>query len=185
MAFVWLVVVAYYLGDDGGASLLTESPMGLAIMGVYLRVTGSRAAATVLVLFHEVTMYISLYNCYVSVAWLAWTFSQNKGLPFSGFFVKVSSHFNQPFRTLGLLTVVDVALGPFRPRGVAIVTNILAVVYILYVLSFAGLPTVMPVTKDNMNYAGPMMLGLIVLALAGWCISDRKRFQLPDVHFDS
>lgn len=88
MAFVWLVVVSYYLGDVD--ALLAGSPMGLAIMGVYLRATGSRAAATVLVLFHVVILYISLYNIYASVARLGWAFSQNKGLPFSDFFVKVS-----------------------------------------------------------------------------------------------
>ncbi|KAK8112228.1 uncharacterized protein PG998_008685 [Apiospora kogelbergensis] len=232
MAFVWLVVVSYYLGDVD--ALLAGSPMGLAIMGVYLRATGSRAAATVLVLFHVVILYISLYNIYASVARLGWAFSQNNGLPFSDFFVKVSSRYNQPLRTLGLLVVVDVALamisigsttafnamlslpliaiylsygipilfilvrrlrglpvgkmGPFRlPRagGVAVAVNALAVVYILYIISFAGLPTMMPATKDNMNYAGPMMLGIIVVALADWCISGRRRFRLPEVHFDS
>ena len=71
------------------------------------------------------------------------------------------------------------------PRGVAIATNAVALVYILYIISFAGLPTMMPVTKDNMNYAGPMMLAIIFIALADWCISGRKRFRLPEVHFDS
>ncbi|KAK8064189.1 hypothetical protein PG996_008841 [Apiospora saccharicola] len=233
MAFVWAVVVAYYLGDDVDA-LLAESPLDLAILGLYLRATGSKAAATVLLLFHELILYISLYNIYASVARLAWAFSENGGLPFSGYFVHVSRRFHQPLRTLGLLIVVDVALcmisigsttafnamislpliaislsycmpiaflllrrlrgqpigklGPFRlpaRGGIAIAVNALAVAFILYVLSFAGLPTVMPVTKDNMNYAGPMMLGLVALALGDWCVSGRKRFRLPEVHFDS
>ncbi|KAK8032610.1 Choline transport protein [Apiospora arundinis] len=230
MAFVYLVVVSYYLGDVD--ELLADSPMGLAIMGVYLKATGNKAAATIVVLFHVVIMYISLYNIYASVARLGWAFSQNKGLPFSDFFVKISSRYNQPLRSMGLLVVVDVALamisigsttafnailalplvsmyisygipilfillrrlrglplgkqGPFRlPRGVAIATNAVALVYILYIISFAGLPTMMPVTKDNMNYAGPMMLAIIFIALADWCISGRKRFRLPEVHFDS
>ncbi|KAK7935953.1 hypothetical protein PG985_001448 [Apiospora marii] len=232
MAFVWAVVVAYYLGDAD--ALLAESPLDLALLGLYLRATGSKAAATALVLFHELILYVSLYNIYASVARLAWAFSENGGLPCSGYFVHVSRRFHQPLRTLGLLVVVDVALcmvsigsttafnamislpllaislsygmpiaflllrrlrgqpvgklGPFRlpaRGGLVVVVNALAVAFILYVLSFAGLPTVMPVTKDNMNYAGPMMLGLMLLAVGDWCVSGRRRFWVPEVHFDS
>jgi len=52
-------------------------------------------------------------------------------------------------------------------------------VYILFVLSFVALPVIKPVTAANMNYAGPLVLAVIVVALTDWCITGRKRFQVP------
>lgn len=48
-------------------------------------------------------------------------------------------------------------------------------------LSFVALPTIMPVTAANMNYAGPLVLAVAVLAVCDWVLSGRKRFKLPEV----
>lgn len=69
--------------------------------------------------------------------------------------------------------------GPFKLGRWGIPINLFSVLYILYVLSFIPLPTVMPVTALNMNYAGPLVLAVIVLALADWFFSGRFRFQIP------
>jgi choline transport protein len=69
--------------------------------------------------------------------------------------------------------------GPFKLGRWGIPINIFSVLYVFYVLSFIPLPTIMPVTALNMNYAGPLVLAVIVLALGDWFISGRFRFQIP------
>jgi amino acid transporter len=69
--------------------------------------------------------------------------------------------------------------GPFKLGHWGIPVNLLALCYILYVLSFVALPPFRPVTAKNFNYAGPLMLVVICLALADWVISGRRRFSVP------
>ena len=69
--------------------------------------------------------------------------------------------------------------GPFKLGHWGIPINLFAVLYILFVLSFVALPTIKPVTAANMNYAGPLVLAVIIIALADWVISGRKRFRVP------
>lgn len=52
--------------------------------------------------------------------------------------------------------------------------------YILYVLSFVALPTLIPVSASNMNYAGPLVLAVALIAICDWFISGRTRFKLPE-----
>jgi choline transport protein len=69
--------------------------------------------------------------------------------------------------------------GPFKLGRWGIPINLFAVVYLLFVLCFIALPTILPVTADNMNYAGPLVLAVIILALSDWVISGRRRFDVP------
>ncbi|ETS75560.1 hypothetical protein PFICI_12504 [Pestalotiopsis fici W106-1] len=71
-------------------------------------------------------------------------------------------------------------LGPFSLGSFGTPVNALAVGYILYVLSFAALPTVLPVSSENMNYAGPLVLAVMLAAGADWFVSGRRRFELPE-----
>lgn len=36
-----------------------------------------------------------------------------------------------------------------------------------------------PVTSANMNYAGPITIALIVIALVDWFTTGKKRFEVP------
>lgn len=40
-------------------------------------------------------------------------------------------------------------------------------------------PIVLPVTAETMNYAGPVFLAVVVMALADWFIGGHKRFEIP------
>lgn len=75
--------------------------------------------------------------------------------------------------------------GPFKLGRWGIAVNLFAIVYILYVVSFMPLPTILPVTSLNMNYAGPLVLAIIVLALIDWTFSGRFRFQIPVLKMDT
>ena len=69
--------------------------------------------------------------------------------------------------------------GPIRLGRWGIPINLYALVHILFVLSFAALPPSRPVTAATMNYAGPMVLAVIALALIDWFISGHRRFKVP------
>ncbi|KAL8691569.1 MAG: hypothetical protein Q9218_003229 [Villophora microphyllina] len=92
MQFIWLLVVLYHFGDP---EVVAKSPGGVAIIGVYMNATNSKAVTTLFVIFHLVILFISLFNIYASVARLAWAFSQNNGLPFSRFFSYVRGPFSK------------------------------------------------------------------------------------------
>ena len=71
--------------------------------------------------------------------------------------------------------------GPFKlGKHTGIAINLVSLMYIVYVLSFVALPTTLPVTKTNMNYAGPIVLAIILVAIADWFIGGRRRFHLPE-----
>ena len=74
-------------------------------------------------------------------------------------------------------------MGPFNLGRWGIPVNTIAVLYILYVLSFVALPTIMPVSATTMNYAGPLVLAVMIIALGDWVISGRNRFKLPEAPF--
>ena len=69
--------------------------------------------------------------------------------------------------------------GPFKLGRWGLPINMFAMAYILYMLTFVGFPTVLPVTAANMNYAGPLVVALMLLAIGDWFITGRKRFEVP------
>lgn len=69
--------------------------------------------------------------------------------------------------------------GPFKLGRWGIPLNLVALVYILFILSFVALPPFNPVTGSNMNYAGPLVLGVIAFAVGDWFVSARHRFKVP------
>jgi len=69
--------------------------------------------------------------------------------------------------------------GPFTMGRKGVIINVLAVVYLIYVVIWMPFPQVLPVTASNMNYAGPVLGAVIIGALLDWAISGRKRFQVP------
>ncbi len=69
--------------------------------------------------------------------------------------------------------------GPFKLGSYGLPINLFALVYILYILTFLPFPTILPVIASNMNYAGPLVGAIIVIALCDWFISGKRRFQVP------
>ena len=56
--------------------------------------------------------------------------------------------------------------------------NIFAICYAIFMITWLPFPTALPVTKETMNYAAPVWIGCILLALADYFISGHKRFRL-------
>ncbi|ERF75937.1 hypothetical protein EPUS_01303 [Endocarpon pusillum Z07020] len=71
------------------------------------------------------------------------------------------------------------AYGPFRLGRWGIPINIFALLYGIFIVIWLPFPPVLPVTALNMNYAGPVMIAVIIIALLDWVISGHKRFSVP------
>ena len=70
-------------------------------------------------------------------------------------------------------------MGPFSLGKWGIAINFLSLGYLLFVVIWMPFPTMLPVTGENMNYAGPVFLIILFGALLDWVISGHKRFQVP------
>jgi hypothetical protein len=72
-----------------------------------------------------------------------------------------------------------IVYGPFSLGRWGIPINLVAVSYLLYIVTWMPFPILRPVTGENMNYAGPVFLVILLCALGDWFISGHKRFQVP------
>jgi choline transport protein len=69
--------------------------------------------------------------------------------------------------------------GPFKMGTFGVPVNVFALCYLVYVVLWMPFPQILPVTKDNMNYAGPIFAAVVMGALGHWFIRARKTFQIP------
>jgi choline transport protein len=74
--------------------------------------------------------------------------------------------------------------GPFKLGTIGIPINIFALCYLVYVILWMPFPQILPVTKDNMNYAGPIFGAVIVGALGHWFLRGRKTFRIPITRYE-
>lgn len=220
MQFIFVIIVLLFVGDYDRISTST-----LPILDIYYAATGSKAAATVLlVLFHATIFTVSLLNIFASVSRLVWAFARDKGLPFHHLFTYVHPTLQIPIPALALTSIVCAVLalinigstvaftalvslptvaiyisyfipiflltlrklqgqhpryGPFTLGRWGLPINIFSLCYILYMLCWLPFPPERPVTTKNMNYAGPITLGVVVIALLDWVTTGRKRFTVP------
>ncbi|KAF2864925.1 amino acid/polyamine transporter I [Massariosphaeria phaeospora] len=83
-----------------------------------------------------------------------------------------------------LLTIRQLAgrhpkYGPWQLGRWSIPIKIAAIIYLTYVIVFVPFPSSRPVTNLTMNYAAPIFLGAIFLALGDWFIRGRRTFEVP------
>lgn len=83
------------------------------------------------------------------------------------------------FILLAKLRGDHITYGPFKLGKAGVFINAFSVIYGVFILIWLPFPPYLPVTAENMNYGGPIMGGVILLALLDWCISGRKRFVVP------
>lgn len=68
--------------------------------------------------------------------------------------------------------------GPFKLGRWGLPVNLSAIVFLIYCLIWTPFPTMYPVTAENMNYAGPITIAVILVALADWFNTGKTRFKL-------
>lgn len=69
--------------------------------------------------------------------------------------------------------------GPVRMGLWGVPCNIFALCYLIFIIIWIPFPSVVPVDKDTMNYAGPIFGGTVFLAFADWVFGGRRRFRMP------
>lgn len=74
-----------------------------------------------------------------------------------------------------------VELGEWNLGRFGVYINSFALVYTLYVIIFLPFPSTVPVTAENMNYCGPVMVFVLMVAVALWFIKGRKRWTGPNL----
>ncbi|KAF2179045.1 amino acid transporter [Zopfia rhizophila CBS 207.26] len=73
-----------------------------------------------------------------------------------------------------------ITYGPWKLGRFGVPINIFALSYAIFMIIFLILPTMLPVTKDTMNYAAPVWIGCLILAVIDYFIMGHKRFKLED-----
>ena len=74
--------------------------------------------------------------------------------------------------------------GPFQLGRGSIPVKILAMIYLLYVIVFVAFPATKPVTSLTMNYASPILIGFLTLAMVDWVFRGRTKFEVPTASLD-
>lgn len=74
--------------------------------------------------------------------------------------------------------------GPFKMGAIGVPVNIAALCYLIYVVLWMPFPQILPVTKDNMNYAGPIFGAVVLGALGHWFIRGNKTFKMPVIRYE-
>lgn len=72
-----------------------------------------------------------------------------------------------------------IEFGPFTLGRFGIWINCYAIVYEVFIVIFLPFPAATPVSAMTMNYAGPVFLGLVLIALADWIVRGRKFYDGP------
>ncbi|KAF6821156.1 LPXTG-domain-containing protein [Colletotrichum plurivorum] len=83
------------------------------------------------------------------------------------------------FLLLRKLRGPSISPGPFRLGAPGIPINLFALAYLVYVVVWMPFPQILPVTGDNMNYAGPIFGAVLVGALIHYLAGGREKFRVP------
>ncbi|PVH99996.1 amino acid transporter [Periconia macrospinosa] len=86
--------------------------------------------------------------------------------------------------TLRKLRGMHPKYGPFKLGRWGLPINVFSLVYIVFVLIWIPFPPGRPVTAQTMNYAAPLFIAVVILALVDWVISGKTRFKVPTTAID-
>jgi choline transport protein len=74
--------------------------------------------------------------------------------------------------------------GPFKMGALGVPINVFALCYLVFVVLWMPFPQILPVTGDNMNYAGPIFGAVVLGALAHWFISGKDSFKMHVIRYE-
>ncbi|KAJ6103054.1 hypothetical protein N7486_005481 [Penicillium sp. IBT 16267x] len=72
-----------------------------------------------------------------------------------------------------------ISFGPWTLGRYGMAINIFALVFGVFVCIFVPFPTLMPVTAANMNWSGPVFVGVVILLVIDWTFRARKKYVGP------
>ena len=72
-----------------------------------------------------------------------------------------------------------IVFGPWTLGRWGMAINIYSILFGTFICIFVPFPTIIPVTALNMNYAGPVFVGVCILLIGDWLIRGRRRYTGP------
>lgn len=87
-----------------------NTPTGYPLLEIFYAATKSNAAASGMLMMFVLPGFVALLNGLASVTRLTWAFARDEGLPFSSYFVHISSWHKIPLRALFLVSTIIVLL---------------------------------------------------------------------------
>jgi amino acid transporter len=74
-----------------------------------------------------------------------------------------------------------IEFGPWQLGKFGLAVNIYALVFGIFIIIFLPFPAsvAQPLTMESMNYAGPVFLCVLLLALGDWMIRGRQHYKGP------
>lgn len=73
----------------------------------------------------------------------------------------------------------EIQWGPFCLGKWGLPINIFSIIWAVYILIFLPFPPTLPVTAENMNYAAPVFIGVVLFAVVDWCFRGRFKWNGP------
>ncbi|KAJ5481873.1 amino acid permease [Penicillium sp. IBT 31633x] len=73
----------------------------------------------------------------------------------------------------------DIPKGTFSLGKFGLPMNLLAILFATYFVIFLPFPATLPVTAENMNYAGPVLGFVMLFACGDWIVRGRHKWQGP------
>lgn len=73
----------------------------------------------------------------------------------------------------------EIQWGPFCLGKWGLPINVFSVIWAVYILIFLPFPATLPVTAENMNYAAPVFIGVVLFAVVDWCFRGRYKWNGP------
>jgi choline transport protein len=147
---------------------------GIPFSGFFSHITPwNKCPTRTVVLTSIITSLLSLinigstaaFNAFLSLATIALYFSY--AIPIVLFAIRRFSKTN------------PIQFGPWSMGRLGLVINILAVAFCLFLIIFLPFPPVLPVTSVNMNYAAPIFIGVMLIAIADYAIRGHRKFTGP------
>ncbi len=106
------------------------------------------------------------FNALISLTTLGFYFSY--ALPILLFAIRRFDSTNRP-----------IAFGPWSMGRLGLPVNLLAIAFCVFLIVFLPFPAQLPVTRENMNYASPVFVAVMLCALANYVLRVRKTFVGP------
>ncbi|KAL6704953.1 hypothetical protein ACN47E_007498 [Coniothyrium glycines] len=120
----------------------------------------------------------------LSLIYIASATAFNALISLQAFALHISYFFPILFILLRKLRGPPPPYGPFKMGAIGVPVNVFALCYLVFVVLWMPFPQLLPVTKDNMNYAGPIFTAVVIGALAHWFIRGRKTFKMPVIRYE-
>lgn len=180
---VLLVFCMALFGCTASVSRLTWAfarDHGLPFSGYLSHITPWNACPTrTVVLTSLITSLLSLinigstaaFNAFLSLTTIGFYFSY--GIPTVLFAIRRFSKSN------------PIVFGPWNMGIIGLPVNILAVMFCTFLVIFLPFPTTLPVTAQNMNYAAPIFIGVILVALIDYAIGGHRKYVGPVTEIES